>query len=241
MGLFESTINKINKKIDEKIDEKINEKLNQNTNEDIYEDMEEEIIEEDNIINEDNEIVDYQKMKTIISSKLETKICKIVKEIYKNGKLSLITGSGFFCDISSLNIKGLMTNNHLINQKFLDNENELEYIQEDENGKETEKKLNLKEKRIKCTDIELDFTFIEILDTDKISKFLEIDKFINSKNYEEEIVFSLNYPHGGKMKFSYGAYIKKKNNYFLYSIGTMPGSSGAPIMLINNSKNCRNT
>lgn len=96
--------------------------------------------------------------------------------------------------------------------------------------------MNLKEKRIKCTDKELDFTFIEILDKDKISKFLEIDKYINSQNYVNQKIFSLNYPHGGKLDFSYGTYLKKQNNYFLYSIGTMKGSSGVPIMLINSSK-----
>lgn len=110
MGLNQSKINKTNEKNKAKINEEIKE--------DMIEDVDEEIKEE-NIINEDNEIVDYQKLRTIMPSKLETKIYKILREINKNGKITLLIGSGFFCDISSLNIKGFMTNNHVIDQTFI--------------------------------------------------------------------------------------------------------------------------
>ena len=103
-------------------------------------------------------------------------------------------------------------------------------------GKEIEKELNLELERFKYTNIELDFTIIELLPIDNINNYLENDKYINSKDYKDEHIFAVQFPGGKNLKISPGKIICKKNNYFLYTLGTDRGSSGSPIILIDNSK-----
>ena len=74
-------------------------------------------------------------------------------------------------------IKVFITNNHIINQEFLDKEKKL--ILFIENNK---KEINLKLFRFKQTNELLDFTVIEILKEDNISNFLELDENINSND-----------------------------------------------------------
>ena len=54
--------------------------------------------------------------------------------------------------------------------------------------------------RFKYTDKDLDFTLIEIIKEDNISHFLEIDKYINSKDYKDKKIISIQYPKGEKLK-----------------------------------------
>jgi len=196
--------------------------------------MIEEIKEED-IINEDNEIIDFEKIKKAIDSDLAKSVCKILIESFNNGIPVIITASGFFCNYSSKHIKFLMTNNHVLNQEFLDNEENLNYIIE-ENGNQEKKQLNLKLNRYKFTDKELDFTIIEIRKEDNILNFVDIDENINLNIDEKDYLFSLNYTKGEQLKYSHGTYLKKTNKYFIYTIGTNHGASGAPIFLLSNSK-----
>ena len=196
--------------------------------------MIEEIKEED-IINEDNEIIDFEKIKKAIDSHLAKSVCKILIESFKNGLPVIITASGFFCNYSSKKVKFLMTNNHVLNQEFLDNEENLNYIIED-NGNQEKRQLNLKLKRYKFTDKELDFTIIEIRKEDKILNFIDIDENINLNIAEKEYLFSLNYTKGEQLKYSHGIYLKKNNKYFIYTIGTNHGASGAPIFLLKKKK-----
>ena len=107
---------------------------------------------------EDNEIVDFHLLKKIMNSGKEKCVCKITQEINKNGNLYLITGTGFFSIIPSKNIKIFLTNNHVLNQEFLDNEKYLIIFIE-----EKKREINLKIDRFKFTDKEFDFTIIEIL------------------------------------------------------------------------------
>ena len=86
------------------------------------------------------------------------------------------------------------------------------------------------------TNKELDFTIIEILEEDKIEHLLEIDEFVHSKNYINQQIFSFQFPLGKQLKYSHGKIIKKKGNYYVYSTGTLHGSSGSPILLYNNLK-----
>ena len=89
--------------------------------------MDEEIKEED-IINEDNIIIDYEKIKKVIDAHLAKCICKIYQESFTDEIPVIKTGTGFFCNYSSKNVKFLMTNNHVLNQEFLDNEKSLNII-----------------------------------------------------------------------------------------------------------------
>ena len=88
-----------------------------------------------NIINEDNPIVPAELIKHIIRDGIVKSICKIITKIN--------TGTGFFCKISNKNIRLLITNNHVIDETFLNNENILKYsITEMEN--QIIKEINLK-------------------------------------------------------------------------------------------------
>jgi len=188
-------------------------------------------IRKENIINEDNEIINFVSLKKIVNSKIEKCVCKIKKEINNNEVNKLITGTGFFCNIPSKNIKIFMTNNHILNEEFLNKEKKLNiYIEEEK------KEINLEINRFKLTDEDLDFTIIEILEEDKIYNYLEIDEYINSFEYEEDQIFTIQYPGGKELKYSHGKIIKKLDKFFEYGLGTDHGSSGSPIILLNNLK-----
>ena len=47
----------------------------------------------------------------------------------------------------------------------------------------------MKLNRFKYINKELDFTIIEILKKDKIKKYLELDEYIESRDYEKEQIF----------------------------------------------------
>lgn len=188
-------------------------------------------ISEDNIINQDNECVDFSILEKITSSEIKKCTCKIKQEIDINNTKKLKTGTGFFCNVPSKNIKVFITNNHVLDQNFLNKENTLNIFIE-----EKKKIINLNRNRFILTEEKLDFTIIEILDEDNLDNFLEIDEFINTENYEGDQIFTMQYPGGKKLQYSHGKITKKINNYFLYSLGTDCGSSGAPIILFENSK-----
>ena len=177
-----------------------------------------------NIQNEDSELVDYTLVKNIMNSDIDKCVCKIITKIK--------TGTGFFCVIPQKCIKILITNNHVIDKTFLDNEYKLNYSIT-ENNKETFKEINLKKERYKLTDEILDFTIIEILEEDNINNYLEINNIKYNKNDQ---IFSFQYPNGEKLKYAHGKIINIKDNYLIYDVGSRGGSSGSPIILMKNSK-----
>ena len=130
---------------------------------------------EENIINQANTILDYGRIDKIMNAKLNDKVCKIKLKIKLDNKIITGTASGFFCYIPSKEMKVLITNNHVINQTFLDNENKLIFSIEIDK-KEIEKEINLEYERYKYTNAKKDFTIIEILDEDNIESFFEIDE-----------------------------------------------------------------
>ena len=142
-------------------------------------------INKENIINEDNEIFDFSLFKKISNSGIEKCVCKIEVEVKIDDKYEYKTGTGFFCNFPDINIKVFLTNNHILNQEFLDNSKKINYSVEINNLK-TNNYIDLEKKRFKYTDKEIDFTVIEILKEDNISDFLEVDDFINSKDYKDE-------------------------------------------------------
>ena len=192
-------------------------------------------INKDNIINEDNPIEDFSLNKKIYISGIELCICKIEAQYKSGDKYIYKRGSGFFCNIPDKNLKVLMTNNHVLNQEFLDTAKKLNYSIE-ENFIKKDYELNLEKKRYKYTDEELDFTIIEILKEDKILKFLEIDDFIYNKDYIEEKIVVIQYPLSQNLKISSGKIIGKQDNCLLYDVGTDGGSSGSPLILLDNLK-----
>ena len=154
-----------------------------------------------------------------ITEQMEKNICKI--------KIGNEQGTGFFCLIPFPDNKNMLpvfiTNNHIINKEFLykkDNIISID-IEEEENTRE----INLNE-RMKYTNEEIDITIIEIKKEDNIKNYLELD----------EKILIIQYPKG-KLSVSLGIidniYEDKKYN-FIHKCSTEGGSSGSPILSLNN-------
>ena len=105
-----------------------------------------------------------------MTSGIEDCVFKIIRE---KESAEYIAVTDYFCNIRSKNIKVLITNYHVLDQIFLDNEKKFKYIIETDN-KKYEKEINLEIDRYKYIDIDLDFTIIEILPEDNINNYLEI-------------------------------------------------------------------
>ena len=115
-----------------------------------------------------------------ILSQMKNCICKIHK--YNGEK-----GTGFFCKIPYPNqselLTVLITNNHVLNENDLKNNNIIEYTLKDDRDIR-EIILDNNNRKI-YTSEELDITFIEIKQNeDNINEFLEIDEEIINKNEE---------------------------------------------------------
>ena len=160
-------------------------------------------------------------------SHMENYICKII---------SVTIGTGFFCKIEYNKIKMpvLMTNYHVINDKFLEENEYLKvYIKNDYHI------INInKDSKIYSSE-NYDIMIIKMnKDNKDIKNYLEIDSNIYKKDslliYKNESIFILhypNYPNSDKAYISYGNGIKQSGQYDIkYICNTGAGSSGAPIL-----------
>ena len=138
----------------------------------------------------------------------------------------------------------LITNNHIINKDIL-------YKKDGKINKNIKEAYEIKEielkDRMKYTNEEYDITIIEIKKEDNIKNYLELDDILiddilnnNNKNkeYIDETIYIIQYPEN-KLSVSYGIldkiYEDKKYN-FNHKCSTKGGSSGTPILNINNNK-----
>ena len=182
-------------------------------------------------------VISYECTKKIMEQ-MSKNICKI--------KIGEEQGTGFFCKIPFPDINNMLsvfiTNNHIINDKILYKNNSKININIEEENEIKEINLN---NRIKYTNKEYDITIIEIKENDNIKNYLELDDKIiedilnnNNKNnkYIDDTIYIIQYPEG-KLSVSYGIldniYEDKKYN-FRHKCNTKGGSSGSPILNINN-------
>ena len=185
------------------------------------------------------DILSYDCTKKIMKQ-MENNICKI--------KIGDEQGTGFFCKIPFPDEKNMLpvfiTNNHVIKEEILykNNKNISIYIK----GEKAERKINLNN-RIKYTNIYYDITIIEILEKDHINNYLELDDkiisdIIDDENfnieYKDKTSYIIQYPNG-ELSVSYGIIDKlfedKKNIFtFIHKCSTCHGSSGSPILSLNN-------
>ena len=93
----------------------------------------------------------------------------------------LITGSGtgFFCkfEVNGRIMKGLFTNNHVLKEDLI-KENSIIQLRHNDAIKE----IKITSNRFKCTNEDLEYTFIEIFDNEDYNNFFEIDDNINCQN-----------------------------------------------------------
>ena len=177
-----------------------------------------------NIILSDNEneneciLNSYNKIENNeeIISNINDFIIKFEMEAKINNENKYTSGIGVLCNISSKNMKALITYNHMLNLEFL-NEGEkiILYI----NNKEID--INIKIDRFKDTNEDLDISIIEILEIDNVKNFIELDKFINSKNYKNSniICISLN-DDKDNLDLIYSKIKEKNNNNYICNIET---------------------
>ena len=174
-----------------------------------------------------------------ILSQMKNCICKIYKD---KGE----TGTGFFCKIPYPNqsklLKVLITNNHVLNEDDLKNDNIIKYTLKDD--EEIRKIIIDDNKRKIYTSEELDISFIEIKENeDNINEFLEIDEEIINKNkeyiettYKNKSIYILHYPLGKDIVVSYGNLDKINNDQINHFCNTLNGSSGSPILSLDTLK-----
>ena len=167
-----------------------------------------------------------------ISNKVKNSICKIIIKREEN-----ILGTGFFMKIESL--KFLFTNYHVIKQEFINDNIELEI------WNKKKMNLNLNQRYIKYFEDPKDVIIIEIKKEDNIYKdikFLDYDTNYNKEggynNYEKVDVFTLQHPLGNDVSCASGKISEIINDYeFSHNISTEKGSSGCPIIKLDNNIN----
>ena len=172
-----------------------------------------------------------------ISEQMKNSLCKIK---CSNGGY----GIGFFCKIpisDKLNfLPVLITNNHILNKNDISNGKTINLLINDEN-------LSLdilidNSRKTYTNEIPYDITFIEIKNSDNlnIDSFLEIDiqNDTPSDIYKQNSIYLLYCNNDLKGEYSIGE-IKSigEDNYSInYLCETHKGSSGGPIMNLNNYK-----
>ena len=148
-------------------------------------------------------------------------------------------GTGFFCYINYENISlpVMITNNHVINKYYFENNNVLKVTFYNDFEDKT---ITLNDKRLIYTNKDYDTTIIQIRpEKDGIHNFLEIDEniFREESNllYEKQSIYIIQYPKG-EAGVSYGM-IQYIDNYDITHLCcTDNGSSGSPILNISNNK-----
>ena len=169
---------------------------------------------------------------------MENCICKIHKA---NG----VKGTGFFCKIPFKNnlLEVLITNNHVLNENEIENNKIIDISIFNKEKKEEVKKILIDKTRKKFTSPKLDVTIIEITpNKDEIHHFMDIDKEDIEKdndllenNYCRKSVYILHYPKEN-LCVSYGLINNIIDGKISHYCNTDKGSSGSPILSLENSK-----
>ena len=167
-----------------------------------------------------------------IANKVMKSICKIIiKGINKNN----IYGTGFFMKISN-SLKFLITNYHVICPNVINQNIEVEIWDQ------KKMKLNISNRYIKYFEKPKDITIIKIKDTDSIYNDIEFlgydSNYINGYNiYKNNDIFTVQYPLGKDAVIASGIIVDIDGYEFDHNISTDEGSSGCPIILLNNNIN----
>ena len=130
----------------------------------------------------------------------------------------------------------LITNNHVLNEEYFEMEDKIKI--------EINKKsiiIPINDNRKIWTNINFDYTIIEIKNSDKINDFLIIDENIINKEfsnikYKNANIILPAFMKNGEIEYDKGIIVSipKNSYYFLHDCNTDPGSSGGPIILIDN-------
>ena len=167
---------------------------------------------------------------------MENCVCKIELD---NGKI----GTGFFCLIPFPNksnpLTVLITCNHVLDEQDILEGSKINFSLNDEKIK---KSITISNSRITFTDKKKDITFIQIKPEDDINdkSILAIDEnFLEDdfkQIYKNNDAYMIHYEKGEAVKYSLGVikYIDDDNYTINHTCNTKKGSSGGPIINLNN-------
>ena len=194
------------------------------------------------IVNNSMKLIILSKQKEI-TRQMEKCICKI--------SMNEKNGTGFFAKIpfSNIQIKVLITNNHILNADDILVGKIISF-----SVNNNLKSINIVKERKRFTSEKYDTTIIEIIEElDKIEdvvEYLEIDD-ANSKSitrnellqnehfnilYKNESLYILNILGGKDIAVSHGALLKIDGNKIYHQCSVDNSSSGAPILSLENNK-----
>ena len=174
---------------------------------------------------------------TELTNKVLKSVCKI--KIKKKGGKDYDCGTGFFMNINNDSKKYLITNYHVISEKIINEDIEIEI----HNHKTMNLKLNYR--YTKYFPEPKDISIIEIKKTDEIYDDIELldyelDYYIVSNEgynvYLNSDVFSIEYPYGTNSVSATGIIENIEDFEFEHTIPTDYGSSGSPIILLSINK-----
>ena len=167
-----------------------------------------------------------------ILNQMRHSICKI--------KIQGANATGFFCRTQfeqNENIDFLMTNHHVIDEKYCEENKEINLLLNDDTEALV---IDLTIKRRMYFNKDYDIALIELKEIDKVENFLELDDNLFKGNekifYEEKSVYVLQYPNGRIACVSYGLLININNCNATHTCSTENGSSGSPILNLENNK-----
>ena len=153
-------------------------------------------------------------------------------------------GTGVLLKLQKKNdfILGLITCQHVIEEKYIKDQKEIKIIYF--NSKDTPKDikiiLNTDERFIRnYMYLNLDITFVQIYPTEIEEDYFLETKFFENQNEEDLInktVYIFHYPKGNKLSYSPGRITSIENKIaFYHNASTEKGSSGAPIFIFDNN------
>ena len=195
--------------------------------------MEKHIIDEEGLVKGYIEPISIRQIETILKQ-MKNSVCQIFGQTI---------GTGFFYRLKIKNnkIPVLITNFHIIDDKFVETNSEFKiFIKNDSKFKIIS--IN-KEKRL-YSSAKYDIMVIKLEKGDGVNnvEYLELDESLSNndlkKTYANCSIYILNYFIGNEIKFSYGKEIPNKGESFEigHNCYTIPGSSGSPIFNLATNK-----
>ena len=145
-------------------------------------------------------------------------------------------GSGFFCQLKIDNKKKkfLFTSNHILNKEIISIRKKFTIL-----WKEKEIEIKITKDRIVCSNENLDYTCVELLETENIGdNYFEIyhkienNEIISNDTFIGEEIGDIQYPEN-QLSIEFGKIIRFQDSLIVHSIPTSKGSSGSPLILIN--------
>ena len=186
-------------------------------------------MKEESMIKGSVEPINLEKTEKIVNQ-MKNCVCKI--------NIGDKNGTGFFCEIPDLKKNFLFTNYHVINENYIKENKTINILLKDNKEGVI---INLGIKRKTYFNKEYDISLIELTKKDKIKEYLKLDDDVFKDNqnlyYEEKkSIYVLHYPYGKNVCVSYGLLNIIKNYDIIHSCSTDSGSSGSPIMNLDNNK-----